>query len=139
MAKDSPRPRSVVQWFLKVGGVLAGIAVLVISWQEYSELNRVRKIGVTAVVEPITSYTERKSRGSRTYSATFNFTTAEGRRVTRNHQFDSDVLEDLKKNVPVKVFYDPKNPSEFVFEKQTFSKWIFALGFGLIIAAIIFV
>lgn len=41
--------------------------------------------------------------------------------MTPNHQFDSDVLEDFKKNVPVKVLYDPKNPSEFVFEKQTFS------------------
>lgn len=58
MAKDSPSSRSLFQWFLKIGGVLDGIAVLVIAWQEYSELNRVLKIGVIAVVEPITSFTE---------------------------------------------------------------------------------
>jgi len=139
MAEEAAKPRSLIRLALKVLGVLAGIAVIVMSWQDYSELRRMKKIGVAAVVEPITSYTERKSKRSRTLSATINFKTTDGRKVSRNHTFDSDVLEDFKNNVPVRVLYDPANPNEFIFEKQSFSMWIFAFGAGLIIAALIFV
>ena len=101
-------------------------------------MSRIRKAGAVAVVEPVTSYTERRKKGSTTYSATFNFKTTDGRRITQNHSFNSDVLTDLKSNTPVRVLYDPQNPHEFIFEKQTFSMWIFAVGAGLIVAALFF-
>ena len=138
MAKDTKQPRSLIRLLLKVLGVIAGVAVLVISYQEYSKMSRIRKAGAVAVVEPVTSYSERRKKGSTTYSATFNFKTTDGRRITQNHSFNSDVLTDLKSNTPVRVLYDPQNPNEFIFEKQTFSMWIFAVGAGLIVAALFF-
>lgn len=138
MATETAQPRSLIRLVFKIIGVLAGIAVLVMTSQEYFELRRIKKNGVAAVVEPITNYTERKSKRSRTLSATFNFTTADGKRISRNHTFPGEVLDDFKNNVPVRVIYNPSNPNEFVLEKQSVSPWIFVFGIGLIIAALLF-
>jgi hypothetical protein len=41
-----------------------------------------------------------------------------GNVVTRRRSFPEELLADFRSGTPVKVIYDPTDPSEFVFEKE---------------------
>ncbi len=119
--------------------IIAGIASLVIGYQERSRISHLREAGLTAVVEPIVDYTERTSRGSKTYSANFIFTTDKGLKIERRHTFPGELLTDFENGTPVTVRYDPKSPGDFMFESEEAPLLPYLMGIGFIIAAFVFI
>lgn len=123
--------RSIV---VKALGVIIGLVFVVFGFQERSSITRVKSMGHSAMLQPIGGYTIQKKRGSTTYMAEFSFRTDAGRQVKTKRSFPEEVLPDLQRNNPVKVFYDPSDPTHFVFEKESPS-WAL-VGIGVAIAAI---
>lgn len=119
--------------------IIAGVASLVIGFQERSRIAHLREAGKTAVVEPIVDYTERTRRGSKTYSANFIFTTDKGQRIEQRHTFPGELLTDFENGTPVTVRYDPDSPSEFMFEAEEGSLLPYLMGIGFIVAAFVFI
>ncbi|RQP25319.1 DUF3592 domain-containing protein [Piscinibacter terrae] len=132
------KTRTLRQTIFRVLAVVIGIAALIFGFQERREISHLKAIGVSAVVDPIKGYTERHSRGGTTYSAQFSFKTTDGQAISRKRQFPKEVLTDFENGRPVNIRYDPKNPSEFVFEKETASWWTVVMGVGFVVAAIFF-
>jgi Protein of unknown function (DUF3592) len=113
--------------------ILVGVVALVIVAQEWLKTSRVKSTGVAAVVQAPRDYTERKSRGSTTYSAEFTFKTQTGDVVTMRRQFPGELRSDFRAGNPVKIFYDPRNPSNFVFEKEGFPWFATLVGIGFLV------
>jgi hypothetical protein len=134
---SNPLPLRVLMF--RALAVIVGIAAMVIGYQESSRISRIQRTGIEAVVEPIQDYTERTSRGSKTYSAEFHFTTAKGDKVQRRRQFPKEVLEDFEYGRPVTIRYDRADPYEFIFAKEEPSYLPFLFGVGIIIAAFVFI
>lgn len=132
----SVQPRSFRQLAFKTLAILIGIVAIAFAYQDRSALNRVKSVGKPAIVEPITNYTRMKSRGSTTYTAQFAFKTEEGQAISQKRSFPEELLEDFERGIPVKVLYDPRNPHEFVFEKETASWFIFVFGAACILVGI---
>lgn len=130
--------RTSRQQLFRILAVVVGCVALVLGAQDWQRIRATRAIGVSATVDPIASYTKRRSRGSTTYSADFSFKTSAGDTVHRRRTFPSALLADFENSRPVTVVYDPRNPSDFVFEKESAS-WIpFAMGAGFLVAALVF-
>ncbi len=91
------------------------------------------------MVEPIVVYTERSRRGSKTYSADFNFTTDKGEKIQRRQTFPGELLTDFENATPVTVRYDPKSPSDFIFEMEEAPLLPYLMGIGFIVAAFVFI
>ena len=119
----------------KILGVAVGIAFVVFGFTERSSISRIKSLGQTAIVEPIDSYKKHK----RTYTATFSFKTHAGQQISTNRSFPKDLIQDFEAGKPVKIFYDPNSPSEFVFEKEDGSWFTVLGGAGIIVAAILFI
>lgn len=122
---------------IKLLGVLVGLAFVVFGFNERSSLNRIKKLGRPAIVEPIATYTEFKKSGSSTYTAEFHFKTDTGREIVQKHSFPSELIADFKSGVPVRVFYMPNDPSNFVFEKEQASWLLVIVGGVLAVAALL--
>ena len=118
--------------------LIAALGSIGIGAQEYMALSKVRSVGIAAEVEPITDYTRRKRRGSETYSAEFTFTTDEGREISKRRPFPQELLQDFENGEPVTVLYDPRNPSNFVFEKESASWTPFLMGGGFLLVSAFF-
>ena len=121
--------------------VLALIASLGSFWvgaDEYQKYSHLRSVGVEAEVEPITDYTRRKKRGSVTYSADFTFTTEEGHEVSKRRPFPEELLQDFENGEPVIVLYDPRSPTNFMFDKESAEWTPFLMGGGFLIVALFF-
>jgi hypothetical protein len=119
----------------KILAVVVGIAGLYAGISERTHMSHVKKVGEIAVVDPIDRYTERKG----TYSASFTFTTKTGQKIARTQSFPKLLIKDFESGVPVKVVYDPRSPSDFVFEKDSPDTWVWVVGsIGFVVAALIF-
>jgi hypothetical protein len=126
------KKRSVI---FKVLGVIVGLVFMVAGLEERSSISRIKSFGTTATVNPIDRYTQRK----RIYTANFSFKTSTGQAVSAGKSFPKELIDDFKTGRPVKVFYNPNNPNEFVFEKET-TPWTMTLGgVGIAVAALIFI
>jgi len=122
----------------KVLGVIAGLVFVAYGFQERSSIAKMKSTGHVAIVQPIKNYTESKSGGSSIYLAEFRFQTDSGKEVVQKHSFPEELIEDFKAGVPVRVLYDPNDPSTFVFEKERASWWLVLVGAGVALAALIF-
>jgi hypothetical protein len=114
--------------FKKIACVCIGVVFLVMGYQDYSKNKSLHKRGAAAIVEPISKYTEHSRKGSTTYTAEFDFTTTSGQKIHKSSSFPKEALDDFKAGKPVKVFYDERNPYEFVFEKDSPAWWPMLLG-----------
>jgi Protein of unknown function (DUF3592) len=123
----------------RVLAIIAGLASLVIGYQERSRISHLRETGLSAVVEPIVDYTERSRRGSKTYSANFIFTTDKGQRIEQRHTFPGELLTDFENGTPVTVRYDPSSPSDFMFDAEESPLLPYLMGIGFIVAAFVFI
>ncbi|AYM98096.1 DUF3592 domain-containing protein [Acidovorax sp. 1608163] len=121
----------------KIACVVIGAAFLIFGYQDYSKNKSLHKRGVAAVVEPISKYTERSRKGSTTYTAEFDFTTASGQKVHKSSSFPKAALDDFQAGKPVKVFYDERNPYEFVFEKDDPAWWPMLLGVAIAVGGLL--
>lgn len=139
MSAQPKRPaRTGRQKLFRLLAVGVGCAALVLGGQDWQRIRATRANGLTAVVDPIASYTKRRSRGSTTYSADFSFVTSSGDRVQRRRPFPQALLADFEHERPVRIAYDPRNPSDFVFEKESVSWMPFLVGAGFLAAAFAF-
>lgn len=116
----------------KVLGLIAGVWFIGQGVAERSSMSRLKSHGRVAIVDPIDRYEKHSRRGDTSYSATFTFKTDRGEQISKQASFPAEVITDFESRVPVKVYYDPRNPSDFVFEKQRPS-W-FPVGFGIFLA-----
>jgi hypothetical protein len=121
----------------KLLGVLAGLVFIIYGFVERSDISRVKRLGQSAVVAPISGYTAHKSRGSTTYTAEFRFKTDRGVEVVQKHSFPEELVADFKAGVPVRVTYLPNDPTTFVFEKDRPSWTLVVIGAALAIAALL--
>lgn len=122
----------------KILGVIAGLVFMVSGAMERSDIKHTKAVGKTAYVDPIEKYTERTSKGSKTYDADFTFTTEKGDKISAHKSFPAELVNDFKSGKPVKIFYDPGKPSDFIFEKEEPSWFMVITGLGLAIAAVLF-
>jgi hypothetical protein len=122
----------------KLLGVLAGLVFAVYGLIESSHINRIKKLGHVAVVAPISDYSEMKSRGGSTYTATFRFATDTGKQVIKGRSFPGELIADFKAGIPVRVIYLPNDPHTFVFEKEGASWLLIGGGTAIVVLALIF-
>lgn len=118
----------------KILGVIVGIFFVYTGITERSNLNRVKSIGKAATVQPIQRYTKRRT----IYSAEFTFMTEGGQQVTQTRSFPEELIKDFESGTPVRILYNPANPREFVFEKETPSWFPAVFGVGIAVAAFVF-
>jgi hypothetical protein len=123
---------------LKILGVIAGVVFIGFGIDERRTITGVKSFGRTAIVEPIEGYSARKSKGMTTYTSEFTFKTDDGRVVTRKKSFPEELIKDFESRTPVKVYYDPRYPSEFVFEKENPSWLPIGMGVAFVIGALLF-
>lgn len=126
--------------------ILFGLGALVVAWfmvsgyiEDRGELRQVRSAGKSAVVDPITQYTETRRKGSSTYSADFSFRTEDGRAVKARKSFPSEVLEAMKRGDPVGIHYLPGNPSAFRFDAEKSDTFILLFGIGAAVVGVFLV
>jgi hypothetical protein len=132
------KTRTLRQTIFRVLALVAGIAALIIGAQEFRSISHTKAVGMQAVLDPIKGYTERHSRHSTTYTADFSFKTKDGQAVSRKRSFPKELIADFENGRPVNILYDPKNPSDFVFEKESASWWGVGMGAAFIVAAVFF-
>jgi len=123
----------------RIVAVVIGLASLYFGFQERTRISHLRSAGLSAQVEPIQDYTQHSSRGSDTYTAEFNFTTDQGMKIRRRHSFPEALIADFQNDIPVMVRYDPKDPSEFMFESEEAPIWPYLFGIGFIVAAFVLI
>jgi Protein of unknown function (DUF3592) len=134
-AAATRQPRTGRQILFCALAILVGLAFLVLGFKERNAINRTRAVGAAAVVEPIKDYTVSKSKGSSTYSASFTFKTESGQAISKRRPFPEELLSDFERGRDVKVLYDPKNPSDFVFEKESASWLPMLVGVAFLVGA----
>ncbi|HEY0063470.1 MAG TPA: hypothetical protein VGC21_15230 [Telluria sp.] len=122
----------------KALGVVAGITFAVFGVQDRSHIAHLQKVGKSAIVDPIDGYTEHKSKGNKTYTAEFHFTTGAGVKIAKKQSFPKEALDDFQAQRPVKVLYDPANANDFIFEQEKATWWMVLGGVALAIVALIF-
>ena len=131
------RSRQQGKLLFKFLGVLAGLWLIVVGFQDRAALSRTLKYGKHAVVEPIKQYTETKRRGSSTYKAEIRFKTESGQQIVINHSIPAAVLDDFKAHRPVQVAYLTKDPHTFRFVKEE-PTWItLVAGLAILLAALL--
>jgi hypothetical protein len=101
--------------------------------QERMTISKLKKVGERVEVETPDGYTEHKKSGSTTYTAEFKFQTSDGRAIQKKKSFPKELIADFENGVPVYLLYDPRDPSEFVFEKEE-PEW-FLILFGVVFMA----
>jgi len=123
----------------KVLGVICGLVFFGAGIYEYISVSHLRSSGHQAIVQPIDKYEKRSSRGIDTYYAQFKFKTEAGNEISMRKEFPEELLKDFSSNTPVKIFYNPKDPTEFAFEKGGPSWILIGGGLAVAIGALIFV
>jgi hypothetical protein len=129
---NTSRQRTLRQWLVRIGAVVAGLTMMVFGLKEYRATSRLQSAGELAEIQPIDGYTQHKRRGSTTYTAQITFETSKGRKVSQRHSIPKDALDELEHGATVRVRYDPDSPSQFVFEHES-AEWLpAAMGAGFL-------
>jgi hypothetical protein len=109
------------------GAILVALFLgLIYIYHAESDIISIQLTGERAIVEPIVNYEKTDmSFGENFYVATFNYKTSDGRKITKERSFTSELLDDIKRNQPVVICYRPDDPENFYFEKFTPSIFLF--------------
>ncbi|MEO5687408.1 MAG: DUF3592 domain-containing protein [Burkholderiaceae bacterium] len=119
----------------KILAVVIGLVFIGTGFSESRHISRLKRFGSQAEVIPPESYTDHSHNGSHTFTAEITFKTASGDIVRQKHSMPEAALESMKARQPVTVFYDSKDPSDFVFAQDSTDWWMPLLGGGFIVAA----
>jgi len=122
--------------FYKIAAVVIGLVFIGAGVSENRHISRLKRFGSRAEVIPPESYTDHNHNGSHTYTAEISFKTSSGDLVKLKHSMPEAALESMKASHPVTVYYDPKDPSDFVFAQDSSDWWMPLLGAGFIVAAV---
>ncbi len=116
-----------MQKALVLGAILAALFLgLIYIYNVESDIIGIQHTGERAIVEPIADYEETDmSIGETIYVGTFHFKTSDGRDITKERSFPSELLDDIKANRPIVICYRPNDPENFFFEKSTPSVFLF--------------
>jgi len=119
----------------KILAVVAGVVFLGAGFSENHRISRLKRFGQTATVIAPDSYMDHSRNGVHTYTADIAFKLPNGDTVRAKHSVPGEAIEAMKANQPVTVYYDSRDPSEFVFAQDSGS-WLPPLvGTGMIVAA----
>ena len=108
-------------------GMVVGIIFIAAGAVEYASTHSIKSFDQTAFVGSIDNYTISRS----SHYATFTFVANNGNVITKTQSFPRELVDDFRSKRPVKIYYDPSNPSEFVFEKSTFPWLTVTIGLGI--------
>lgn len=122
----------------KILAVIAGIAMIGSGISENHHISRLKRFGTTAEVIRPDTYTDHTHNGSHTYTGTIRFKTADGREVTENHSIPSKALDSMKAGDTVLVYYDTRNPNDFVFAQEDTDYMMPIIGVALIVGGLVF-
>jgi hypothetical protein len=128
--------RSVI---FKILGIIVCLVFVVTGIFDHRSQVRLKKMGHVAVLDRVQEYTDRSQKGMHTYTAELSFKTEAGNQVRFKHSFPESALDDFKAGVPVSVYYDPNDPSEISFAKESANWWMTIGGVVGIIAVVLFV
>ena len=121
----------------RILAVVAGLVFVCMGVSENRHVSRLKRFGVAAVVIPPDSYTDHSQNGSHTYTAEISFKTGDNVTVTSKHSLPSAALESMKAHQTVTVYYDPRDPSDFVFAQDETHWWMPALGVAFVVGAFV--
>ncbi len=119
----------------KILAVVIGLVFIGAGISENRHISRLKRFGSPAEVIPPDGYTDHNHNGSHTYTADISFKTGSGELMRQNHSMPEAALESMKAHQPVTVYYDPKDPSDFVFAQDSTDWWMPLLGAGFLVAA----
>lgn len=118
---------------IKFLGIVLGVLVLAGGVYDHYRFNHIRSMGVTTTIVPVEQYYHTKKS---TYYADFSFTTKTGEKIIQNNVYFPEVLlRDFESDTPVIIYYDPQEPTRFIFEKDTAPWTLIWLGAFFIVAA----
>ena len=117
--------------------VIAGIVFIGAGISENRHVSRLKRFGTAAIVIPPESYIDHTKNGLHTYTADISFKTAEGGTISGKHSLPSEALDAMKADRPVTVYYDPREPTDFVFEQDSATYWMPALGAMFLVGALV--
>ena len=123
----------------KILAVVAGVVLIGVGLNDNHHLSRLKRFGSTAEVIPPDSYTDHSQNGSHTFTGVIRFKTDGGSEVTQNHEIPSKALDSMKAGDKVLVYYDPKDPTDFVFAQEDTDYIVPGAGVALIIGALVFI
>lgn len=113
-------------------GIVAGLTLIVMGGTERWNIYNLRSLDQRAVAVPTYNYSKHTTKGGfyTDYSSHVTFRTQSGQRVEEFKVFSQEVHSDFQSRVPVIVYYDPKDPGNFIFHKER-NEWIAKFGFGI--------
>ena len=125
------------KFIYKILAIVAGLVFIGAGFSENHRISRLKRFGATATVIAPDTYTDRSHNGVHTYTADIAFKLPNGDTVHANHSVPSEAIDAMKANKPVTIYYDTRDPSEFVFEQDSSNWWMPALGVGFVIGAFV--
>jgi hypothetical protein len=119
----------------KALAVVVGLVFIGAGFSESRHISRLKRFGIQAEVIPPDSYIDHSRNGTHTYTAEISFKTTSGQLVTQKHSMPAAALDSMKAHQPVTVYYDAKDPGDFVFAQDSADWWMSLLGAGFVVAA----
>ncbi len=92
--------------------IIAGLVMLGSYIGQDREHRLIRRYGVAAVAQPVTRYTERRSRGFTTYSVELRFATRSEREMVVPHGVSKRIIDKFVAGQTVTLHYLPSDPSK---------------------------
>jgi hypothetical protein len=125
------------KFLLKILAIAAGLVFIVAGIGENHRISRLKRFGTSATVIPPDSYTDHSKNGVHTFTAEISFKLPGGKPVHASHSVPSEAIDAMKANRPVTVFYDGRDPTDFVFEQDSGSWWPPLFGAAFIVFAFV--
>lgn len=125
------------KFIYRILAVAAGLVFIGAGFSENHRISRLKRFGQTATVIAPDSYMDHSRNGVHTFTADISFKLPNGDTVRRKHPVPSEAIDMMKAGRPVTVWYDSRDPGEFVFEQDSAGWWTPALGLGFLIGAFV--
>ena len=110
------------------------LATFVMGFQEWRAISKIRSSERMAIVQSATNITRQKSKKLASHAATFSFHTDSGLLITSRRPAPQSIIDAVRQGDEVKVYYDPDNPRNFVFESESapWQFWVVGTFFVLV-------
>ncbi len=118
----------------KTAAFVIALATFVMGFQEWRAISKIRSSERMAIVQSATNITRQKSKKLASHAATFSFHTDSGLLITSRRPAPQSIIDAVRQGDEVKVYYDPDNPRNFVFESESapWQFWVVGTFFVLV-------